>query len=286
MDKKELENTQINDSNESQIIIKLAYPDLKSLSRLFWVSIFYMILVGVLEGIFVFGAKNLLSPSLRSLLRLLSYIITLLVIIRYTSKKQPISSFNISFNKIQGWLIPVVVISTLALVVGLERVSLLIPMPESVQKFFEGMIKKNVFSLINIIIAAPILEEILCRGIVLKGLLKNYSPNKAILTSAIFFGAIHLNPWQALPAFFTGIFLGWVFYKTESIIPGMVTHATINATSVLLFFILPQHQQNFLSLLGKPYYIVLCVFSVLIFLSGCLLIQRKISPVSNLSREL
>jgi hypothetical protein len=102
-----------------------------------------MILVGILEEIFASGAKSLLSPLLGSLLRLLTYIITLLVIIRYAikkGKKQPISSFNISFNKIQGWLIPVVVISTLALIVGLERISLLIPMPEFVQKFFEGMI--------------------------------------------------------------------------------------------------------------------------------------------------
>jgi hypothetical protein len=42
MDKKELEieNTLINDSNEPQIITKLAYPDLKSLYRLFWYQFF------------------------------------------------------------------------------------------------------------------------------------------------------------------------------------------------------------------------------------------------------
>jgi membrane protease YdiL (CAAX protease family) len=283
MDESKLENTLINDPNDSQIFTKFAYPDLKSLFRLFFVLLFYMIIGGILLGIFLIDAKHSDSPILKSLLNLLSYIVTLLVTIRYAikkSKKQQVSSFNISFNKIQGWLVPVIIISTLALTVGLERVADLIPMPGSVQKFFEKLFTRDVFFLVNIIIAAPILEEILCRGIVLKGLLKNYSPNKAILISAMFFGAIHLNPWQALPAFCSGLFLGWVFYKTQSIIPGMIIHATINAT-VAAFLFLPHHQQSFLNLLGEPYYIVLCMFSALVFVSGCVLIHKKALPVSN-----
>ncbi|HMG09671.1 MAG TPA: CPBP family intramembrane glutamic endopeptidase [Mucilaginibacter sp.] len=173
---------------------------------------------------------------------------------------------------------PAIIISTLALVVGLEEVSSLIPMPAYVQKLFENAFTKNVFSLVTVIIAAPIMEEILCRGILLKGLLKNYSPQKAILISAIFFGVMHLNPWQALPAFCAGLFLGWVFYKTQSVIPGMIIHATINATASLFLF-LPKQQQGFFNLLGMPYYILLCAFSALVFVSGCVIIQRKVLPV-------
>ncbi|WP_409994892.1 CPBP family intramembrane glutamic endopeptidase [Chitinophaga pinensis] len=44
-------------------------------------------------------------------------------------------------------------------------------------------------------------------------MLKRYPPRKAIVISALFFGLIHLNPWQALPAFCIGLLLGWVFTK-------------------------------------------------------------------------
>jgi membrane protease YdiL (CAAX protease family) len=187
---------------------------------------------------------------------------------------QQVATFSINFNKIQVWLVPVVIISTLALFVGLEGISKLIPMPPSVQKFFERAFRKDVFSIINIIIAAPVLEEILWRGIVLKGLLKNYSPLKAILISAIFFSLMHLNPWQAFPAFFGGLFLGWVFFKTQSVISGMIIHATINTTGAVFLF-LPKHQQGFLNLLGMPYYVVLCVCSALVFVFGCTVIHRN-----------
>ena len=279
MDVNDNESTVINNSYDFDISKKIAYPDIKSLVRLFFMLIAYMIIGGIILGIFLFESKSLNLQLSKPLLNLFFYIVTLLATIRYAfkkNKKQQPSAFNVSFNKIRGWIVPVIIISTLALVVGLEGISNLIPMPQSVQKFFESAFTKDTFSIVNIIIAAPILEEILCRGIVLKGLLKNYSPEKAIVISAIFFSLIHLNPWQALPAFFGGLFLGWVFYKTRSVIPGMIIHFTINATaSAFMFF--PKQQQGFLSLLGEPYYIVLCIFSALVFVFGCLLIEKKYS---------
>jgi membrane protease YdiL (CAAX protease family) len=282
MDKNELEEELINDQDEYQTLTKSAYPDLNDLVKLFFVMLFYMLIVGIIEGIFVMNTLQFHSLLLNGALNLLGYIISLLIIIRYAikkTKKRQGPSFSIGFNKIQAWLVPVIIISTLALFVGIERVAALIPMPASVQKFFERMITKDAFSLINLIVAAPILEEIFCRGIVLQGLLKNYSPTKAIIISAIFFGLIHLNPWQALPAFFGGLFLGWVYYKTQSVIPGMIIHTTINAMASSFLF-LPHHQQSFLSLLGVPYY-MLCVGAIFIFISGCLLIHKKALPVSG-----
>ena len=90
----------------------------------------------------------------------------------------------------------------------------------------------------------------------------------------MFFSLMHLNPWQAFPAFFGGLFLGWVFYKTQSIIPGMIVHATINAGGTVFLF-LPKNQQGFLNLLGMPYYIILCVCSALVFVWGCIVIHRN-----------
>lgn len=270
---------------DTPILSQLKYPDGGSIFQLFLVTIGFMFAGGILGAILLEPLKywGFKSPVLKSLVELLSYIAGLLLTIRYAvkkSKKLGMSPFNISFNKMQSWLVPVLILSTLALVVGLEWVSNLLPMPDSVQKFFESMIKKDIFSIIMLTIAAPIMEEILCRGIILKGLLKNYEPQKAILISALFFAAIHMNPWQAIPAFFGGLFLGWVFYKTRSVIPGMIIHATINSTAAVMLF-LPKSQQNFSGLLGEPYYIILCILAALIFTSGCVIIHKKALPVAE-----
>jgi membrane protease YdiL (CAAX protease family) len=266
--------------NDTPIVAKFAYPNWKSLFGLFFIFLLYTTIGAILLGVFLADAKNLATPLVKSLLSLVFYVITMLLVINYgikKSKKQTTSPFNFSLSKPQGWLVPVIIISTLALVVGLEGISSLIPMPIYVRKIFERAFTKNVFSLILAIIAAPIMEEILCRGIVLKGLLKNYSPQKAILISALFFGIMHLNPWQAFPASFAGLFLGWVFYKTKSVIPGMIIHATINATASLLLFF-PGFKDGFLNALGMPYYMLLCVVAALVFVGGCMVIQQKIKP--------
>ena len=269
--------------NAAPVIAKFVYPDWKSLYKLFFMFILYSIVGAMVLVFFWRDAKDWAIPTVKSLSNLVLYIITMLLTIRYAirkSNKQSFSTFNFSFNRIPGWLVPVIIISALALIVGLERISSLIPMPEYVQKIFEKTFTKNVFSLVTAIIAAPILEEILCRGIILKGLLKNYSPRTAILISAIFFGVIHLNPWQALTGFCAGLFLGWIFYKTQSVIPGIIIHATINITASLFLF-LPKHQRGLFNLLGMPYYILLCVCATLIFVGGCVIIQKKTLPTTD-----
>lgn len=189
------------------------YPNIKSVVNLFFVFVLYSIILGIslFMAFSILSGSNVKSQLITSFLSLLAYTATQLLMIRYAIKKikkQSHHQFKINFNKVKIWLIPVFVISTVGLVVALDRASSWIPMPISVQKIFEKAFAKDVFSIITITIAAPILEEIFVRGIVLKGLLKNYSPHKAILISAIFFSALHLNPWQAIPAFIGGLFLG------------------------------------------------------------------------------
>jgi membrane protease YdiL (CAAX protease family) len=269
---------------DTPILPQFAYPDVRSVCKLFFVTMGFTLVGGILAAIVleVLKYRGLNSALVKSFVNLLAYIIGFILTIWYAvkkSKKQQASAFHIGFNKIQTWLVPVIIICSIALNIGLDRVSEMIPMPLSVQKFFDEVFTKDIFSLIAIVIAAPILEEMLCRGIILNGLLKNYSPRKAILISALFFALMHMNPWQSVPAFFGGLFLGWVYCKTRSVIPGMIIHATNNAISAVFLF-LPKNKQSFLPLLGEPYYIILCVLAALIFTGGCMIIYKKALPVS------
>lgn len=82
--------------------------------------------------------------------------------------------------------------------------------------------------ILSVSIFAPFFEEWLCRGLVLRGMLKRMKPWMAIALSALFFALIHGNIWQGIPAFFMGIVFGYVYYKTGSLKLTMLMHFVNN----------------------------------------------------------
>ena len=100
-------------------------------------------------------------------------------------------------------------------------------------EMFERLIFSGVVSLIAVCVIAPFLEEMLFRGIILRGLLGSYSPIKSILISAFLFGFVHFNIYQFVAAFILGCFLGWIFYLSRSLWPCIFAHAIYNGTTYL-----------------------------------------------------
>jgi uncharacterized protein len=82
-------------------------------------------------------------------------------------------------------------------------------------------------------VVAPIVEELIFRGLILHGFRRNYSSFKAITISAILFSLFHLNPWQMPATFILGLFLGWLVVRTNSIIAAIIGHS-VNNLLVLL----------------------------------------------------
>lgn len=100
---------------------------------------------------------------------------------------------------------------------------------------FEKMLHYKVAGFITVCILAPVFEEILFRGIVLRGLLQNgTSPIIAIILSSFLFGLAHLNPWQFLGAGFLGAIFGYVYYRTKSLWLVMFLHALNNMISFVM----------------------------------------------------
>ncbi|MDZ7267985.1 MAG: CPBP family intramembrane metalloprotease [candidate division KSB1 bacterium] len=94
---------------------------------------------------------------------------------------------------------------------------------------------KNVWAtVLTLVIVAPVTEEFLFRGLILRGLLGNYGRCKAVLASALLFALIHLNPWQFFSAAVAGVVLGWWFVQTRSLVPCLFGHALHNALPVLV----------------------------------------------------
>ena len=125
-------------------------------------------------------------------------------------------------------------------------------------------------------IFAPIFEEWLCRGMVLRGLLTKIKPAWAIVVSALFFAVIHLNPWQALNAFIIGVVMGYVYYKTGSLWLTMLIHFVNNGTAVVLSQIPALQETDFwMDMMPMQTYIMVYVLGVALLIA-CLLAFRRI----------
>ena len=129
-------------------------------------------------------------------------------------------------------------------------------------------------------IFAPIFEEWLCRGMILRGLLTKMKPVWAIIISALFFALIHMNPWQALNAFIIGVIMGVVYYRTGNLYLTMLIHFVNNGFAVVLAHIPSVKDYDYMiDMFGTGLYAVVYVLG-LIVLAGCLYAFSRI-PISQ-----
>ena len=101
----------------------------------------------------------------------------------------------------------------------------------------EQMTTEKATLIVMAVIMVTIFEEIVFRGIIQKGLInKGTKPVNAIAISAVVFGLVHGNPWQFVGAVLLGSVLGFVYYKTKSLLLPILLHAFNNLCSSLLIF--------------------------------------------------
>lgn len=135
-----------------------------------------------------------------------------------------------------------------------------------------------VFSL-GAVILAPLFEEIVFRGIVLRGFLSTYSPKKAIIYSAVIFGVIHGKPLQIWGAVVIGLFLGWIYYKTKNIGVAILLHFIVNLSSLLVSYYQVHYDSKFYNI-----YIIPIAISSLFFLSLNLYKKMKEYKVDHIEQ--
>jgi sodium transport system permease protein len=93
----------------------------------------------------------------------------------------------------------------------------------------------SIWHLLLLVAVLPaICEELAFRGFILSGLRHLGHRRMAILITAVFFGLAHGFIHQSLMATFSGVIIGFIAVRTESIFPCIFYHATSNALAVLL----------------------------------------------------
>lgn len=136
------------------------------------------------------------------------------------------------------------------------------------QKF---IVQRPIYTdIIYAICIAPVLEEIVFRG-VLMTYLKKYGIQTAIIVSSLFFGISHYNIYMIIPAFFIGIVLAYVSYK-YSIKYSILLHILLNIVANMskIVFVLKGPKEIF-PLLGIIF-ISLFVLCLIFFIIG---LKRK-----------
>lgn len=108
---------------------------------------------------------------------------------------------------------------------------------------------------VAIALLAPVVEETAFRGIILKSLLSteklSEKPWWAIVISAIIFAVVHMNPVQMPHAFLMGILFGWIYYRTRSIVPGILMHFINNTIAFVLYQYYPKEDTKLVEILGN-----------------------------------
>ena len=160
-------------------------------------------------------------------------------------KRQPYADlFHASSNSIAGTLgvvalpIAMLVPGMLVLMSALQYLLLMLfPMSTADQMMFDSMMTSGLGSLVTVCLIAPVVEEMLFRGVILRSFLNQYSRSSAIFGSALIFGIAHMNVYQFFAGLGTGIVLGWLYECTQSLWPCILFHASYNSAITWLYFV-------------------------------------------------
>ena len=195
--------------------------------------------------------------------------------------------FNLkSFGEVPGktiWLsIPLIVAGMFFINLCSEFLGL----PDLMQDTFLAM-SRNIFGIISITIMAPLVEELLFRGAIQGYMLrKGMKPLHAILIASAIFGIIHMNPIQIPFAFAIGMIFGWLYYRTGSVVPGIIGHFINNSIACLQMATLTEEEFNTKTIewLGAGPTYVLFAISLAVMI-GMFLYLKKRLPIAPSYKE-
>jgi membrane protease YdiL (CAAX protease family) len=221
---------------------------------------------------------------------LISYPISFIPAMLYASAKSRVNEYStaeVSLDKglTKGnnrlTLIAVAVFSTVAAAFAVEPVTALLPpMPEWLEETMKMLLENTPLwaMLLSVSVMAPLFEEWLCRGLILRGLLQKTSPLTAITVSALIFAVIHMNPWQAIPAFCLGLLFGYVYYKTGSLKLTILMHCANNTMAALCSRI-PEFKdaETFMDVLSPWAYC--CIYAACLLIIACTIVILKNIPL-------
>lgn len=148
-----------------------------------------------------------------------------------------------SFKLFNILVIPSMIIAFSGLQYFLNEISIhfekVLPPPAWFMELFSRLFDSDLGvwgGILRIVIIAPVVEELIFRGVIMSGFSRIYHPVFAIFFSALLFALFHLNPWQFPATFALGLILGWIRLRTGSVLACIAGHAIHNGLIFLTVF--------------------------------------------------
>lgn len=119
-----------------------------------------------------------------------------------------------------------------------QIMNIFLPIPDSLESIGEVLqltsLKTALLIIPALTIIAPLGEEMLFRGFLQKFLEEHWQDiTRAVLVSSLFFAFIHMNPYWIIQIYFLGVILGYLAWRTGSIIPSLILHGLNNGFALL-----------------------------------------------------
>ena len=91
-----------------------------------------------------------------------------------------------------------------------------------------------IFLFLAVVVMAPIGEEVVFRGFLQKFLEEYWKDiTRAVLITSLFFAMIHFNPYWTIQIYLLGVILGFLSWKTKSVIPSIILHSINNGMAFI-----------------------------------------------------
>lgn len=259
---------------------KYFYPKISQSILLLAICLGLQLIVGIAIAIVLFSRNS--YSDIYSVSLLLSPVCTALTVVWgvYRSKTSLKNYFTDKLDK------KLDMVFYFLLFAGVYCISLIlagilesfIPANEDINSMFiQGF--SSWIGILSIVVLAPIFEELLFRGVILRGFLKNYSATKSIIITAVLFGVLHLNPIQSIIAALLGLVLGWMFVKTGSLWVCIFFHALNNGFAILLYHLAAQYN------ISDSEVLFFIIPAVLLGALSFYILSRKPSRIAHILEE-
>jgi len=210
------------------------YPTFWQAANLVVLYIFIQTLIDFPLAIYDYqkGTDWMNEPWIKAPVFIFSTVFILYLGYRYSGlefgKVFPIKRFNL-------FVVPAMLLAFEGLLYFLNEIEIqmdkVLPPPAWFMELFAKLFDSNLGvwgGIMRVVIIAPVVEELIFRGVIMAGFIRNYKAVYAIFFSALLFALFHLNPWQFPATFLLGLMLGWLRIRTGSILACIAGHAIHN----------------------------------------------------------
>lgn len=228
-------------------------------TKIAFLIVFFSITSAFLAGGVIASLGTLYAESYQKVITFVSFIVgqglMMVPLVLYLKFKKLSIIDSIRFKTLEYRTIRSIILFSLGLIIlsdELDRIiQVYIPTPEYIVDLNHLLKPESLFGgfllFFAVVILAPLGEEIIFRGFLQQTLERQWKDStRAVLFTSLIFSLIHMNPYWFFQIYILGIFLGFLAWKTNSIIAPLILHGLNNFIALLLSLSEPQNNSFYL----------------------------------------